>query len=466
MAKVDDPKMSGWDEPPLPLNSRTRPGERPSSGRLSLLHIMFVVLFFAILLWSIKAVIDTNGYVEKIVTGVIVGLGFCGAGLWMVLKLARFSFLGWILFVMGYFSITVVTTGVLALVSLPILIGAIIFLTHRRHSNNQDALLWVLEVAAERGIPLSPGVYAFSGQVTGMYQVWAGSLSDLLRRGVPLPDALDSIPRLVPRRSALMIRMGWESGNLAVGLKEAGASRETRQPVLHAIGGRMAYLSWVSSIAMFIVGFLMYYIIPKFEAIFKDFGLGFPSITVMVIKASHLIVDYFWVSGLAFLGLMVYGFVTLMGPGELSIPVLDRLFARRHMITILRSLAIVVSADRPIPPALFSLSQWYPTTWVRKKLSQAALDTSLGHDWTTALRENGLLTNSDVGVLTSAQRAGNLAWALRELAETGERRWGYQLQAWSQMLFVLAMLIFGVLIFLLAVAFFLPLITLIERLAS
>jgi type II secretory pathway component PulF len=158
--------------------------------------------------------------------------------------------------------------------------------------------------------------------------------------------------------------------------------------------------------------------------------------------------------------------VTLTGPGQLSIPVFDRLFARRHMITILRALAIVVSADRPIPPALFALSQWYPTAWVRKKLSQAALDTSLGHDWTTALRENGLITDSDVGVLTSAQRAGNLAWALRELAETGERRWGYRLQAWSQVLFVLAMLIFGVLILLLAVGFFLPLITIIERLAS
>ncbi len=94
------------------------------------------------------------------------------------------------------------------------------------------------------------------------------------------------------------------------------------------------------------------------------------------------------------------------------------------------------------------------------------LDATQGVEWTEALFENGLLTPSDVGVLASAQRAGNLAWALRELAETGERRWAYRLQAWSQLLFVLTMLVLGLLVFVLAVAFFLPLITLIERLAS
>jgi type II secretory pathway component PulF len=466
MAKVDDPRLPGWDDPPLPLNSSGKGGKRSHFRQLSLIHIMIFVIYCAILLWSVKQIIDTDGAVAKIMTGVLVGVGFCAVGLWGVIKLASFAVIGWILFVIGYMAITIATTSALALPTLPILIGAIIFLSLRRHANNQDALLWVLEVAADQGIPLGPGVQAFSSQVTGMYQIWTGALADLLRRGVPLPEALENIPRLVPRRSAFLIRMGWESGNLALGLKEAGATRETRQPVLHAIGGRMAYLGWVASIGFFIVGFIMYFIIPKFEAIFKDFGVSLPELTILVIRTSHVVVDYAWLATLAFLAALIYGVVGLLGPGDLSIPLFDQFFARRHMITILRSLSVVVSADRPIPQALYSLSQWYPTGWVRKRLVQASLDVSQGVDWTAALRETGLLSSSDVGVLASAQRAGNLAWALRELAETGERRWAYRLQAWSQLLFALTILMLGFLVFIITVAFFMPLITLIERLAS
>ena len=466
MAKVDDPKRSGWDEPPPPLDSKGKSGKRPYFRQLSLIHIMILVVYFAILSWTYKQIMDSAGYVPTILFGVLLGLGFCVVGLWGVLKLSRFAVIGWVVFVIGYLTITVATTSALAVPTLPILIGAIVFLSFRRHANNQDALLWVLEVAADRGIPLAPGVQAFSGQVTGMYQIWTASLADLLRQGASLPEALDTIPKLVPRRASLMIRMGWESGNLALGLKEAGASRETRQPILHAIGGRMAYLGWVATIGTFIVAFVLYFIIPKFEAIFRDFGVMLPELTLLVIRTSHFMVDYSWLGVLVFLSAMIYGLVGLLGPGDLSIPVFDRLFARRHMITILRSLAVVVSAGRPIPPALDALSRWYPAAWVRKRLTQAAVDTSQGVDWTEALFENGLLSSSDVGVLTSAQRAGNLGWALRELAETGERRWAYRLQAWSQLLFVLTMLILGTLVFLLAVSFFLPLITLIERLAS
>ena len=44
----------------------------------------------------------------------------------------------------------------------------------------------------------------------------------------------------------------------------------------------------------------------------------------------------------------------LFGWGDMSIPLFDRLFVRRHTSLILRSLAVVVSAGRPIPPALYS----------------------------------------------------------------------------------------------------------------
>ena len=64
------------------------------------------------------------------------------------------------------------------------------------------------------------------------------------------------------------------------------------------------------------------------------------------------------------------------------------------------------------------------------------------------------------------QEVGNLAWAMRELAETGERRLAYRFQAVIQTLFPLVVVGLGLVVFFLAVAFFAPLVELIRRLAG
>jgi general secretion pathway protein F len=465
MAKVEELGPPGWDEPPLPLRARKPEPKKRHFQQLSLRHIMLALVYFALLFWVGRHVIETNEAIQKVILGVLVGLGFCGFGLWASMRMARYSFIAWIVFIIGFAMITGSTTSFFAIPMLPILIGSIIYLSYRRRSNNQDSLLWVMAVAAERGMPLDPGIRAFSSQVKGIYEVWTESLAELIRRGVGLPEALDSMPRLVPRSAALLIRMGSESGNLARGLREAVDSRSRQLPVLRSIAGRIAYLCWMVFVGIGIVGFVMYFIIPKFEAIFNDFGAELPEVTILMIRSSHVFVDYTWVPTMAFLAFGIIMAIKLLGGGDLSIPIVDRLLARRHTILILRSLVVVVEAGQPISSALFSLGQWYPTSWVRRKLKNAAIDVSRGHEWLDALSSTGLLSSSDVGVLASAQRAGNLAWALRELAETSERRWGYRLQAWTQVGFVLAMLVMGALVFLMAVAYFAPLTTLITRLA-
>jgi protein transport protein HofC len=465
MAKVDDPKALE----PLDTLALSKVGPiAPAKGffqQFSLLHIMISLIYFAVLFWALKQILNTDDKAAIILFGVLLGMGIAAVGLFWVVKVPRFSMLGWIVFVVGYLVVMAVTTTFFAIPALPILIGTLIYLGQQRRANDQDSLVWVMAVAAERGMPLAPGVLAFSEQVSGLYRIWAQSLGELLRQGVPLPDALESMPRMLPRRTSLLVRSGWEAGRLPLGLSSSIQARADVRPIAVAIGGRIVYLGWVSSTAFFIVGFVLYFIIPKFEAIFKDFGIDLPQLTKLVIRSSHVVVDFFWVPSLAFLGAFLYSLFMMFGPSDRSWPLIDRLFVRRHSTLILRALAVAIEAGRPIPPALDSLAHWYPTGWVRRKLAVAAADAAEGHPWPEALRLVGLLSDADLGVIAASQRAGNLAWALRELAATGERRLAYRLQAWTQVLFVVTLLSLGALVFVLATAFFLPLVSLIERLS-
>ena len=103
---------------------------------------------------------------------------------------------------------------------------------------------------------------------------------------------------------------------------------------------------------------------------------------------------------------------------------------------------------------------------MRRRLIKVDDQVQLGESWISALQRQGIIKSSDAQVLSSAAEVGNLAWALRELAETNERRLAFRFQAVIQTLFPLVVLCLGMVVLFLAVAFFTPLVVLLRRLSG
>jgi protein transport protein HofC len=77
-----------------------------------------------------------------------------------------------------------------------------------------------------------------------------------------------------------------------------------------------------------------------------------------------------------------------------------------------------------------------------------------------------LIRSADGSLLASARTTGNLAWAMRELADTSDRRLLVRLQAAIQLLFPVVVVSMGVLVLFLALAYFGPLVELIDRMSG
>ncbi len=218
-----------------------------------------------------------------------------------------------------------------------------------------------------------------------------------------------------------------------------------------------------------VCGFMLYFIVPKFEAIFKDFGVSLPQSTIWMIEGSHMLMKYgffwVWVPPIEVLLLIFLPF-SFAGWVNFDVPFFDRLLKRRHMALVLRTLSLVVESGKPIESGMSTLASHYPTLWVRRKLIKVDDHVQLGESWISALRQQGIIEQSNAQVLTSATEVGNLAWALRELAETTERRLAFRFQAVIQTLFPLVVLGLGLFVMFLAIAFFQPLVTLLWRLSG
>jgi type II secretory pathway component PulF len=91
-------------------------------------------------------------------------------------------------------------------------------------------------------------------------------------------------------------------------------------------------------------------------------------------------------------------------------------------------------------------------------------EVSQGADWIESLRYHRAIRSSDADVLRSAAEVGNLPWALLELAEAAERRLATRFQFMIQTLFPIVVVALGMTVFIMAVAYFLPLVALITEL--
>ncbi len=105
---------------------------------------------------------------------------------------------------------------------------------------------------------------------------------------------------------------------------------------------------------------------------------------------------------------MVAVLASLTGWKRLQFPSVDRLSSVKQSPLILRSLAWIVESGFPIPRGLELVRGWYPSQWVRKRLSCVILDVEHGSDWVDSLVHRRLLRKVDAAVLDSARRAGNL----------------------------------------------------------
>lgn len=398
-------------------------GPRPGPQPLRLSHLMYLIAGIAVVCWLLILAIDS-----KVIGALLV--------------------MGGIAFLFGA------------------VMGGTVILARAR-ATRQDALLSVLAIAAERGMPLAPAVLAFADQYRGLSYRRIMSLAAWLNWGQSLPEALERSGKLVSRDALLLTWAGQTAGTLPRALRMAANARAHTLPIWTAISARLSYILTLLLVMQTISGFILYFIVPRLEAIFKDFGVSLPQITIFVINVSHTIIKYglvtAWIPVLE-MGLLAFLPLSFLAWGNYSLPLFDRLLGRRHTALAFRTLALTIDGGKPIALGLSTMSQHYPTGWVRRRLLSVDKEVSQGADWIESLRHYRLIRSTDAEVLRSAAEVGNLGWALLELAETAERRLATRFQMTVQTVFPLVVIMLGASVFIMAMAYFVPLVALITEL--
>ncbi len=412
---------------------------------------------------------------------IAIGLILAGIAFLVIIRvLAKTKFVGdtfesivtvicWIFIVLGLiglsFSPFLLTSWIVLLATVFIVVEIL----RQNSKSKQNALLWSLAIAAEKGIPLVPALEAFAQRGGGRMADKARMLAQLLNAGCPLPVAIDHVPGIVPEKLLPMIRVGYESGELAKSLRQAVTSRDLFTVIANSLFARFLYIGLVIIFGLGIFSFTMLKIVPSYEKIFRDFRTGLPGITKALMGTSHFVIDFGFIFMLLFLvivGLIIYLMVGYLGRFKLNPPGLTRIMRRRHAAIILDSLALATESNQPLGNMVLTLAGMYPQGGIRRKLCYVGVDIHQGMNWCDSLYRHGLIKRADRAVLLAAQRTGNLPWAMREMADSNRRRLAYRLNALVQLAYPPFIICVGLGVMFIVVALFLPLITLIKKLTG
>ena len=351
------------------------------------------------------------------------------------------------------------------LVFAPVAIMILFFIRIRR----QRMVLVLVQAALETETPIHEVLESYASTCWGpWYREKVLRFADNIRDGHSLAAAAVASRGVLRYDAVGLIRLGGHTDQLGKLLSQTvDETRKSGYIQLQSI----FRLSWFCGYVPFLIllpTFYMIWIIPKMEAIFKDFDAVLPWPTVFVIQLAHFTFKY---------GILFYPFIVLLaffpflyfivrsGVFPWRPPGVRHLLRETDAAHFLRILAAGLEMKKPIPEIVETYVYVAPSFYLKNLARRFSSQVESGADWIETLRKIRWFSKSEANLASAAVRVENVPEMLRELAVGKQERQIASDNAMGRLFFLGFVLAIGAIVGMFAVAFFLPLVQLINSLA-
>ena len=160
---------------------------------------------------------------------------------------------------------------------------------------NQQVLEFIRQLAnlLSAGVSLSRSLQILSKESShaGASSLWK-AIHDEVADGTSLADAMRQHPKVFAPVYVAMVRAGETGGFLEVVLKQIADFMSRERELKSKVYTAMIYPSVLAVIAVAVVTFLLSWFIPRFSAIFEEFGEALPLLTRIIQAASLAVRNY------------------------------------------------------------------------------------------------------------------------------------------------------------------------------
>jgi type IV pilus assembly protein PilC len=332
-----------------------------------------------------------------------------------------------------------------------------------------------LSTLQDAGLPILRSLKILENQCKpGVLKNALADVVEDIESGSTLSEAFAKHPKAFDRLYCNMIKAGEAGGALEAILQRLADFKEKSQSLKRRIKSAMVYPAVVITVACAIVGFILYFIIPKFESIFADFGVDLPKMTKFLIAASHVVVRRFWVVILT--PIIIWIIIKLLYRNrtgayildriKLMIPVMGAIVEKSTVARTMRTLGTLVQSGVPILESLNIVRDTAGNAVFERAFTRIYESIREGETIAQPLREARIVDDIVVNMIDVGEETGELDNMLNKIADNYDEEVETLVESLVSLLEPVMIVVLGGIIGFIVIALFLPLVQLITKLSG
>ncbi len=355
--------------------------------------------------------------------------------------------------------------------------GKGIVLFQRKKVKPKVLMIFTRQLATliDSGLPLLRGLTVLSKQERdSVLKNTIDKLADSVQSGNTFSEGLAQFPRIFNELYVNMVKAGEVGGVLELVLTRLAEFHEKAAKIKNKVAAAMVYPIIVMTMAIAIMGFLLVFIVPKFEAIFHDM-LGdrpLPIITTFVITVSRFVQAH-WMVIVAFIFAVIAGYKfanrtargrAIIDRGKLRFPLFGDVIRKTAISRFSRTLGTLVTSGVPILQALNITRETAGNTVIARAIGQVHESVKEGESIVQPLEASGAFPPMVVSMIDVGEETGQLPEMLLKIADVYDDEVDTSVAAMTAALEPIMIVFLAAVVGTIVVALFLPLISIIQGL--
>jgi type II secretory pathway component PulF len=321
------------------------------------------------------------------------------------------------------------------------------------------------------GMPLTVALNSMTHlQTKGIPANVSRDLKQEVTEGRSLSDAMVRQPRIFNDLYVNMVRAGEQSGSLVEVLRRMATHFTRFAEVQATFKSAMIYPVMVICVGILLVIFFMTFMMPKFIEIFNGFNIVLPLPTRMLIAASWIFTDYWWLMGLVVIAVIVLfkRFQSSAAGGrkldewQMKMPVIGKVVQINVFGQFARTLGTLLQNGVPVLTALKITEQVMSNRLIKEAVVKTREAVTDGKTLAQPLAQSKLFPQLMVDLVRIGEETGDVPGALNNLADTYENELQLALRVMSDLIGPMLIIVMSIVVGFLLLSIFLPLFRLIS----
>lgn len=293
------------------------------------------------------------------------------------------------------------------------------------------------------------------------------AVSDDVRRGMPLADAMAKHPDSFPPIYSRTIRVSEQTGNLESSLNHIADYIEKQNVLVSKVGRSLAYPAFVFVVGLGVVTLLILVTLPALSDLFMDLGGELPLPSRIMVGLTDFLTKYI----LLFLAVGATGVATLIAfmkhprlrpkldAAMLRIPLIGPVITLREMINFSRTVSTCLSSSIPMPDTLGLAVQTTRNLVMTRVLENVREEVLKGRGLSQILSESSVFPRPLIQMVRVGEQASTLGDDLGTISALYEAEIDKRIDTIVAVLGPGIMLFLGVFVAFIAVSMVMPIYT-------